>query len=465
MAAAGDDDVVMVQANDEANPDGRVELLSNVTVNASLIERIDSVDAAIVSLLIHRADPQLGQQTIHLNDFVHIDEQEDLDEDGRFKVLALGSADFDRFPNHWPAPWDLDRSVARLDNLVKLRLRGCGSVPWNALARLTKLEELEFGIIDMRTVTSSIQENLQLPSIKHINIEQSWIASRGNDDARAQVMGRLTFHFPNLMTLRFCSLGEDEVPCILQGLANVIPGAAIKNSLVSLKFFSCHVQNAHLETILFDVLPVYPNLDDVFLGGSDITSLQRVAERLRIENLDSLPSPVLASRLTLCGLHLHASPFIRELQTNAEFRTAAMTLLDAFPRLRTLGMVGRSEMPSEIQFKLRINFAGRVLLGEGPSKFLRPIPLSVWPYVLERSMFSHLEMVMTTVPQICMITEESGLYYLLRHGGALAGRDSFDPPSGTASTDNSAPTKTSSQNRPRIKLLSGQNLVYPPGYM
>lgn len=56
----------------------------------------------------------------------------------------------------------------------------------------------------------------------------------------------------------------------------------------------------------------------------------------------------------------------------------------------------------------------------------QPIPLSVWPYVLARAdTLSHQQIVNFTIMQLQLVQDLSGLYHLLRHGGALTSRTSF----------------------------------------
>jgi len=103
-------------------------------------------------------------------------------------------------------------------------------------------------------------------------------------------------------------------------------------------------------------------------------------------------------------------------------KAAILIFLKTFNTVCNLEGFKKDDYDPDVEYALSINHAGRnIVEGNGD----RPLPLSVWPIVLERS-FEKSGYVKIYYDDYGTIKEEqkhpTGLYYLLRNGPALVGR-------------------------------------------
>lgn len=167
-----------------------------------------------------------------------------------------------------------------------------------------------------------------------------------------------------------------------------------------------------LAMVLFDVLPFFPKLTRFSVGWHKIKSFQKIAQKIHNNDLSRV---TLESRIR----HLHFGAFMFETEPILQFIhdpievEAMKTLLSAFKELYDI-----SGLDYDVDYLMRINSAGRVLVEkkEDGTSSNSAIPLSVWPFVLERA-WKRYSIFKDRLSDDDVCPE--GIYYLLQNIQAL----------------------------------------------
>ena len=191
-----------------------------------------------------------------------------------------------------------------------------------------------------------------------------------------------------------------------------------RQSLKILNIFGSEVKEEGLETLLFDILPRFPNLTTIHIPFNRIESLQMIASRIKLRSTDEIMS---IPDNSLRKLKLYCNPVLEKIRDDQKEKDALMTILNAFSEISSLGSPC-SINGLDVDYLLRINQAGRKFItggpegrGEEPSavdshRFRNDIPprlpikpgikLELWPNMLKG-------------------TCETGMFYLIRNGYIL----------------------------------------------
>lgn len=438
-------------------------LLPSSTVTASPC--IDTADALIAAHLLSRSNPSFRHQpAAAVDDFVDVaPESAGFDGDsasganrrrGGRRITHLRLCDYTAATTaggpdaRSPPSWALDPCVGRLDQLQRLDVKKCRSLP----EELSTLQRLEFLFLDCCPELTDLPEG-DVPATKTVYLSGTW-----SEASLGRFVPWATEHLVNLTTFRCTHLEDPPVhPALSDGFR--VGGTVCRNlRTVDLKY--CGLRQDALEGLLFDsLLPNadrYPHLTVLDLANNDIDSLQSVAVRIRALSSNSSErheTNNVTSPLRLRQLILTRNSVMERTDTPEE-HSALTTLLKYFQELGCLGFPrwdgtgggggnsccgrGRKRLKiwhPELEYWLRINRCGRVLV-EGrdaaPSRDRRrpagrgldtdgQIALSVWPRVLERAHETANEGVFQEQlysgddGSSYSVNRATGLFYLLRH--------------------------------------------------
>jgi hypothetical protein len=183
------------------------------------------------------------------------------------------------------------------------------------------------------------------------------------------------------------------------------PYVRFKDSLEILDVEGGDLLEEDVADLFSKVLPQYPNLQRIFIPNNLIGSLTPILQ---------VQPPVIPPTIRLRQLNLLGNPVLnRSFLEKEDLEVERANLLKLVTLHEELVNLGRGITESDLSttetlLMLDLNEGGRVLL----SKRFRPIPLSVWPIVLERA-----NLLQGYHPN------NNVLYHLLRHGPAWGKRD------------------------------------------
>jgi hypothetical protein len=448
----------------------RLLLPSNVTASTC----IDTADALIAAYLLSRSNPSFRaassvagprHRPASVDDFVDVSATPGDDgaagthghsdgngSNGPGRITYLRLCDYT-----WTAKslegdvhssWDLDPCIGRLDQLRRLDVRGCRSVP----PELSRLNHLEFLFLDGCKGLVSLPSR-DISTVKTVHISGSW-----NEPSLHQFVLWATRHLVNLQTLRCTHLEDPPVdPALLEGIR---ANSAVCHNLHTLDLKYCGLRQDALEGLLFDsLLPNadrYPHLEVLDLANNDIDSLRAIAARIactpnshsELEVATKMRAP-----LRLRQLILTRNPVLERTE-ECEEHSATITILKYFQELGCLGFPrcrgssgntcdgrGRKTLKfwhPEVEYWLRINRCGRILVEGrrvlGPARtdhsftIDKEIAPTLWPRVLERAYQRANDGVFQEdfyagqdeIPYTA--NRATGVFYLLRHMPDLVGQ-------------------------------------------
>lgn len=456
-------------------------LPSNVTASTT----VDTADALIASYLLSQSNPSFlraasgsrtgpRHQPACVDDFVSVvappDDSEKDSPVGRITHLRLCEYTTSNVVNGDGADahidWDLDPCIGRLDELRRLDVKGCRSIP----AELARLKHLEFLFLDSCRGLVNVPPR-DISAVKTIYLSGCW-----NERSLRLFVIWATRFAVNLRTLRCTHLETPPFnPTFLEGIRS---NTATCQNLQTLDLKYCGLRQEDLEDLFFDsLLPNshrYPQLTVLDLANNDIDSLQKIAERIAcIPNNNNIDGggeggdvngmTTANTNIRLRQLILTRNPVLERTETSEE-HNSIVTVLKYFQELGCLGFPrcsdsngkgncggrGKKRLKAwhpELEYWLRINRCGRVLVegrmqqqrgvGGGTSRtndslvdddYGDVIALSIWPRVLERAYQTanygvFQEDLYTSEDDIpYRANRATGLFYLLRHKPDLVGK-------------------------------------------
>jgi len=234
-------------------------------------------------------------------------------------------------------------SIRRLDMLEGLGLGSCGLLSRSAIESIFELPSLKR--LNIWTMVEDHAVNNLLNDLLHININNK----NNNNNSHTTASSFYPFQ-QNLEELKLCNCGLTE---------------------------------DHLETLLLDILPRFPKLAKIGVYDNKIETLQKISNRI-IENTSTNTNtnggePFVLSRSTttttttgdrhhqLRHLDLTFNP-VNNTEQLVEERASLKIILRAFRGLYGFPMLSRLTRigyDSELDYLLRINCAGRVLIEGG----------------------------------------------------------------------------------------------------
>jgi len=355
-------------------------------------------------------------------------------------VIGLVDFGLQRFPNsttesvpktrHWIMP----PAIGYLTRLRKLTVYHCKSIPREIVHLSDSLQEIAFHFCEELNFDALPPEFESLQQLTDFRIHGTTMKSQ-----RILPIHRLK-NFSNLRYLYyrgglskdFIDNTNEEIHFMLQR-ADGIPTShdsnsrliqdllsdeiRFKKSLEILEIEGGNLTEYTVADILSDVLPQYPNLKRLILPNNNIRSLAPIIAR---------QPPVVPPTVRLRSFYLMGNPVLDVESTSPEsspndelllLRPEQLNLLQILSLYDEITSLGHGITESglcttDMLLALDLNNGGRVLLSER----FRPIPLSVWPVVLER------------VNQWKGYHESANvLYHLLRNGPAMGIRRETKP--------------------------------------
>jgi hypothetical protein len=294
--------------------------------------------------------------------------------------------------------WNMPGSLGELNRLQKLSVYNCARLP-REIGKLSALKELS---LHFCTKMESLPiEIAALHSLQDVRIH--------GDIAMKSVIANLR-GLRNLRYFYYRSAGQG-VCTIRDYLVNDLLDDKVqfKHSLEYLEIEGAHLLEDHVAELFSRVLPFYPKLERLHLQNNMICSLDSIVKALP----DVIPSTIRLRRLNLLR-----NPVL-DSSGNQKEKDNLLTLVKRHEELISLGRgITECDMcTTECLLEMDLNDGGKVLL----SKRFRPIPLSVWPVVLERA--GYLQSYHAPVNVV---------YHLLRNGAALGKRGGIPESNGNS---------------------------------
>jgi hypothetical protein len=254
---------------------------------------------------------------------------------------------------------------------------------------LTKLEKLRVNWIELAVdwddldIRPSMFPEVSLPSIKEFSITSDlWI------DADPPVMDECfawaAMHLPSLRDYDISVQTTDAVHSLLR-VAAAIPHAAYQDTLEDLSIGGWREKNQEVfDAIFINFLPSFPNLKYVSISSID-GSLKNIAAVLKQRAQEE--AGLFSNVRQICFGKAIIERICECDGVNAE-ADALVDLLTICKRLSYLVASHERKRiiwPRKIQYLLRINKGGRILVDHHPNTQARPLPLSLWPLALEKA--------------------------------------------------------------------------------
>ena len=315
---------------------------------------------------------------------------------------------------------DVPSIIDQFQSLERLDLANCGLLTME-LGNLPLLNTIAFHqcATDM---FENIPEGLHLSSIKEVIINSMY-----STRLKSNLSSFLKI-FPNtLEELKFNKMTREDSNEILHVLQN--DDLCFRHSLTTIKMRYCALNKDDLERLLFEIRVRFPNLHTLDITGNNIESLSGIGDRIkhRIKHGPLVPDNKLRK------LSLSNNPIMTQICGDDESEDgggetdALVTLLDTFNGISNVcaNASRYQEYKPKIEYKLRINLAGRKELMDRPI-----MNRALWPLILERaySNSSEIYMYVNNSKDTVTINQEveskkcaSGLFYLLKEWKILDG--------------------------------------------
>ena len=216
-----------------------------------------------------------------------------------------------------------------------------------------------------------------------------------------------------------------------------------QDNLKVLTMRSCNIDDHRFETLWFDVVPRFPNLSCLNLDLNRIESVQVIVDR--IEKSDKQKTHFVVSNNSLRILHLENNPVVQDdddsmfvLGRNPKEVAALVSFLATYNTIYRLSVDSFDSFCrrldnnnyderllaycKDVKYALTMNHAGRRIVEScrRGDKNNKPLPLSMWPYLLERAFETS-----DRIGGYETTNDPTGLHYLLCNGPALSSRTGF----------------------------------------
>jgi hypothetical protein len=264
--------------------------------------------------------------------------------------------------------WRLSTKIGSMIGMEHLYLCKCSSIP-PEIAKLESLKQLDLAYCD---------DQIDLPQVEMPALNTFCINYGVWDKARiTALLSWLSVYVPKLTTLVILHLSRDVAKLFINALVEM--DSLNRINLKVLQFSNCGLVEEDTSTITFDLLPLYPTIDHLFLDRNKIESLKTIGEAAtKIE--DSISSISNLKNICLAG-----NPCFTNLKTpTSPDHIAVISLLKHFKQLSWLGHSKETIRPTtEIEYWTKINRGGRFLVDGRYNVDGKMLPENLWPKVLE----------------------------------------------------------------------------------
>lgn len=371
-------------------------------------KKVDFIDGVVlVSILVKMGIVNLDKDKgLYLSDSHYAPKWSfRVDDDGRIIGLGIG----DGYDSETIIFYDLPAGIVRLDKLTDLTISGgCGSLPAKELSSLPHLQRLHFDDCGPNLL-ENFPIQMKLKNLTTLGITHGYYLLQSTSPVFAWIQQQL----PSLEELDICCTKEIESTVFFLDFlctANV----CFKESLKQITMDDCKVNNNQFETLLFDILPRFPNVFSLDLGHNKIQSIKPIVDRIENDDNCSIPKSIRVVVLT-------DNPIVENVKEDQKEKAALLSLLRSFDAISSLGDWYPGDYDSDVEYALRTNHAGRSII-EGGNNDGRSLPLSVWPALLERAFDKSADIHHGFSFRKEIPNNPTGLYYLIREGPALIGR-------------------------------------------
>jgi hypothetical protein len=324
--------------------------------------------------------------------------------------------------NRVPSIIDPFRSVVpsiidQFQSLESLHLNNCGLLTME-LGNLPLLETMHF-FKCTSTMFENIPEGLQLSSIKEVRFN----SDSNSFTFKSNLSSFLKIFSNTLEVLEFYCMTREDLNEILHVLQN--DDLCFRHSLTTIEMVGSKLNEDDLKRLLFEILGRFPNLHTLNISGNNIESLCGIGDRIG----DRIEQDLLKPDNKLRKLIFSNNPIMKQFDEDGgpknpkeieALTEALVTLLDEFNGISSLGYYTplHQKYVPEIEYKLRINLAGRKELMDRPI-----MNRALWPLILKRanSNSSEIYLYLRNGKDTVTINQEveskkcaSGLFYLLK---------------------------------------------------
>jgi hypothetical protein len=327
-----------------------------------------------------------------------------------------------RHLNNASDEWRLSPRIGSIRGLNHLSLWKCSFIP-PEIVDVVSLKRLDLCYCDDQIIVDLPQ--VEMPALDTLCIDHvTWDASQ-----ITSIISWLSIYAPKLTNLRLSKLSRDTINFFITALLEPDISNRMKN-LRKLRIQDCGIIEVDMEVIVFDLLPLYPDIISLNFHKNKIESLRRIgvkmATKLKMRNSNSDSN----SSSGLRSFCLAGNPCFPNLKTTSSLdHSVVIYLLKHFKRLQWLGHTqGSSIRPtSEIEYWTKINRGGRFLVDGGggcnnadSDGGKKNLPLNLWPKVLERSYRTSL--ILGAKPYTTTTTtggtayDATAMFYLIREG-------------------------------------------------
>jgi hypothetical protein len=335
--------------------------------------------------------------------------------------------------------WRLSPKIGNMRGLNHLSLWKCSFIP-SEIADLVSLKRLDLCYCDDQIIIDLPQ--VEMPALNTLCIDHAtWDATQVTS-----ILSWLSVYAPKLTTFRLSMVSRDTAKLFITALLE--PDISNRmNNLRKLRIQDCGLFEVDIKTIIFDLLPLYPNIVSLNFYKNKIESLQNIGIEMATKMKNSNSNSNSSSELrTIC---LAGNPCFTYLKTTlSSDHSVVISLLKYFKRLRWLGHTKEESIrpTSEIEYWTKINRGGRFLVdgGGGGSNDAdsdgggKMLPLNLWPKVLERSYRTSIGAAPYTITH-----DATAMFYLIREGPLFSEERSL---STTKRSNSSTSTCNTKQN-------------------
>ena len=285
---------------------------------------------------------------------------------------------------------DLDRNISYYKKFVRVSTHNYTKKinylflgPWenqewhldlDLISPLTMLNTLD---VERCSSNHSAKQILHLEQIKELRMQFTYIDKQTTEFPFFRLL-------PNLEKLKFLNMNgveEEERGKIINDLRN---HSAFRETLKELSIYGLSFNDQQITTLLLDVPFDFRKLSDLSLFKCNIVSFRKIANEIerRIGNDNDgtwQPSKCL-QRLNI----KKGNPVVQKFKKHRNEINAIVTYLNVHSGLYSISQP-RRKLHSDIEHRLRLNHAGRNLLGGNPSTGKPPVAKELHAIMMERS--------------------------------------------------------------------------------